>query len=74
MNTYEMEAMIFEEAKKSAVGTRYDWKDLLSFESLNDLERALKTRHRSKEQCKEAFQLYFEDLIITLEAEDAENL
>lgn len=71
MNYYELETIAIEEAKKSAVGTRYDWKDLVSFESLNDLEKGLKMRHRSKEQCREAFQLYFEDVLLTLEAEDA---
>lgn len=67
MNTYEMEAIIFEEAKKASVGTRFNWVDLLDFESLNDLEKALKTRHRGKEECRTAFKEYFEDLILALE-------
>lgn len=71
MNIYEIETIALEEAQKSAAGTRYDWKDLVSFESLNDLKRALKSRRASREEYREEFRRYFEDLLLDLEAEDA---
>lgn len=65
-----LEKVESEEAKRAAEGTDYYWLDLLDFESLHELKRAL--AGKSEAECREAFRNYFVNLIRDLKYYDAD--
>lgn len=69
MNRMQFESIMFEEAKKAAEGTKYDWVDLLD----NTQQYESKAKRMSEAEMHDYWKAIFTDTIAALKFSDEEE-